>query len=181
MRQVVAGTLGDSSLNPSPGTFNLGNLPAGGYNINTPYAYYTVTISSVPEPSTFVLLGVGGTPSPQFLGEGRARTVTQDHPGKHRGTSVGVSFSVGGRRPLPTCRERTTGCFQRPVRARWAEGELGGRGRRSENRRTPGAFLPSGFCWIKSGDTYSRTFGTTIGSESLTTVFGMGTGVTFQT
>jgi hypothetical protein len=32
----------------------------------------------------------------------------------------------------------------------------------------------------KSGDTYSRTFGTTIGSESLTTVFGMETGVTFQ-
>ena len=30
---------------------------------------------------------------------------------------------------------------------------------------------------MKSGDTYSRTFGTTIGSESLTTVFGMGTGV----
>ena len=33
---------------------------------------------------------------------------------------------------------------------------------------------------MKSGDTYSRTFGTTIGSESLTTVFGMGTGVAFQ-
>ena len=32
----------------------------------------------------------------------------------------------------------------------------------------------------KSGDTYFRTFGTIIGSESLTTVFGMGTGVTFQ-
>ena len=32
----------------------------------------------------------------------------------------------------------------------------------------------------KSGDTYSRTFGTTIGSESLTTVFGMDTGVAFQ-
>ena len=31
-----------------------------------------------------------------------------------------------------------------------------------------------------SGDTYSRTCGTTIGSGSLTTVFGMGTGVTFQ-
>ena len=31
----------------------------------------------------------------------------------------------------------------------------------------------------KSGDTYSRTFGTTIGSKSLTTVFGMGTGVAF--
>ena len=32
----------------------------------------------------------------------------------------------------------------------------------------------------KSGDTYSRAFGTTIGSESLTTVFGMGTGVAFR-
>ena len=31
-----------------------------------------------------------------------------------------------------------------------------------------------------SGNTYSRAFGTTIGSGSLTTVFGMGTGVTFQ-
>jgi hypothetical protein len=37
-----------------------------------------------------------------------------------------------------------------------------------------------GFGCLKSGDTYSRTFGTTIGSESLTTVFGMGTGVAFQ-
>ncbi len=33
---------------------------------------------------------------------------------------------------------------------------------------------------MNPGDTYSRTFGTTIGSESLTTVFGMGTGVAFQ-
>ena len=32
----------------------------------------------------------------------------------------------------------------------------------------------------KSGNTYSRTLGTTIGSESLTTVFGMETGVAFQ-
>jgi hypothetical protein len=32
----------------------------------------------------------------------------------------------------------------------------------------------------KSGDTYSRAFGTTIGFESLTTVFGMGTGVAFR-
>ena len=30
----------------------------------------------------------------------------------------------------------------------------------------------------KSGNTYFRTFGTIIGSECLTTVFGMGTGVT---
>jgi hypothetical protein len=35
-------------------------------------------------------------------------------------------------------------------------------------------------CFKKSGDTYFRTFGTIIGSESLTAVFGMGTGVTFQ-
>ena len=32
----------------------------------------------------------------------------------------------------------------------------------------------------KSGDTYFRTCSTIIGPESLTTVFGMGTGVTFQ-
>jgi hypothetical protein len=32
---------------------------------------------------------------------------------------------------------------------------------------------------MKSGNTYSRALGTTIGSESLTTVFGMGTGVAF--
>jgi hypothetical protein len=31
----------------------------------------------------------------------------------------------------------------------------------------------------KPGDTYFRAFGTIIGSESLTTVFGMGTGVAF--
>ena len=39
----------------------------------------------------------------------------------------------------------------------------------------------SGAFWNRSGDTYSRTLGTTIGSESLTTVFGMGTGVAFPT
>ena len=33
---------------------------------------------------------------------------------------------------------------------------------------------------LSNGDTYFRTFGTIIGSESLTTVFGMETGVTFQ-
>jgi hypothetical protein len=32
---------------------------------------------------------------------------------------------------------------------------------------------------MKPGETYFRTFGTIIGSESLTTVFEMGTGVTF--
>jgi hypothetical protein len=36
-----------------------------------------------------------------------------------------------------------------------------------------------GFRFKKSGNTYFRTFGTIIGSESLSTVFGMGTGVTF--
>ena len=40
--------------------------------------------------------------------------------------------------------------------------------------------LPHGSVVKNSGDTYSHAFGTTIGSESLTTVFGMGTGVTFQ-
>ena len=47
-------------------------------------------------------------------------------------------------------------------------------------REAPGAGLAfGGFRWNRSGDTYSRTLGTTIGSESLTTVFGMGTGVAF--
>ena len=32
---------------------------------------------------------------------------------------------------------------------------------------------------MKPGNTYFRTFGTIIGSESLTTVFGMETGVAF--
>jgi len=32
---------------------------------------------------------------------------------------------------------------------------------------------------MKPGDTYFHAFGTIIGSESLTTVFEMGTGVTF--
>jgi hypothetical protein len=48
-------------------------------------------------------------------------------------------------------------------------------------KETPETRRLGGFWWIKSGNTYSRAFGTTIGSESLTTVFGMGTGVTFQT
>jgi hypothetical protein len=34
--------------------------------------------------------------------------------------------------------------------------------------------------FLKTGNTYFRTFGTIIGSESLTTVFEMGTGMTFQ-
>jgi len=33
---------------------------------------------------------------------------------------------------------------------------------------------------MKPGETYFRTFGTIIGSKSLTTVFEMGTGVTFS-
>ena len=48
------------------------------------------------------------------------------------------------------------------------------------NKKTPGGLSAVWGSCKKSGDTYSRTFGTTIGSESLTTVFGMGTGVTFQ-
>ena len=50
-----------------------------------------------------------------------------------------------------------------------------------EKPKAPGVgWTVRGLFWIKSGDTYSRTFGTTIGSESLTTVFGMGTGVAFR-
>ena len=37
-----------------------------------------------------------------------------------------------------------------------------------------------GVCCKKPGETYFRTCGTIIGSKSLTTVFGMGTGVTFS-
>ena len=49
-----------------------------------------------------------------------------------------------------------------------------------ETKKPPGRReTASGAFWIRSGDTYSRTLGTTIGSESLTTVFGMGTGVAF--
>ena len=59
-------------------------------------------------------------------------------------------------------------------------GGILGSGLGAGNAKTPGALRPRGFLWIKSGNTYSRTFGTTIGSESLTTVFGMGTGVAFQ-
>jgi hypothetical protein len=40
---------------------------------------------------------------------------------------------------------------------------------------------PSGvFACNNPGDTYFRTFGTIIGSKSLTTVFGMDTGVAFS-
>ena len=55
--------------------------------------------------------------------------------------------------------------------------EAGARARKKSPRLS--RLTIAGLC-NKSGNTYSRTFGTTIGSESLTTVFGMGTGVTFQ-
>ena len=47
-------------------------------------------------------------------------------------------------------------------------------------QKAPRVGMAPGASWFSSGDTYSRTFGTTIGSGSLTTVFGMGTGVAFQ-
>jgi hypothetical protein len=50
----------------------------------------------------------------------------------------------------------------------------------SENDTAPHGFWSCGAGEKNSGDTYSRACGTTIGSGSLTTVFGMGTGVTFQ-
>ena len=50
----------------------------------------------------------------------------------------------------------------------------------SKNDTAPHGFWPCGAGEENSGDTYSRALGTTIGSGSLTTVFGMGTGVTFQ-
>ena len=47
-------------------------------------------------------------------------------------------------------------------------------------RKTLIGLWPRGFSKIKSGNTYFRTFSTIIGPESLTAVFGMGTGVSFQ-
>ena len=50
----------------------------------------------------------------------------------------------------------------------------------ARTKKPPSSFwLKGGFC-IEAGDTYSHAFGTTIGPGSLTTVFGMGTGVAFQ-
>ena len=46
------------------------------------------------------------------------------------------------------------------------------------HEKSPCSTRSKGF-WIKPGDTYFHAFGTIIGSKSLTTVFGMGTGVTF--
>ena len=46
-------------------------------------------------------------------------------------------------------------------------------------QKKPFATFAKGVLNNKSGDTYFRTFGTIIGSQSLTTVFGMETGVTF--
>jgi hypothetical protein len=47
------------------------------------------------------------------------------------------------------------------------------------NKKALAAFDHKGFRCMKPGDTYFHAFGTIIGSESLTTVFEMGTGVTF--
>jgi hypothetical protein len=61
VRSIIAGTLGDSSLNPSPGTFYLANIAAGSYNASNPYAHYSITINNaVPEPSTLCLLAIVG-------------------------------------------------------------------------------------------------------------------------
>ena len=54
-------------------------------------------------------------------------------------------------------------------------------GRLESRNKEPPKLAVLGARWMESGDTYSRTLGTTIGSESLTTVFGMGTGVAFPT
>ena len=45
--------------------------------------------------------------------------------------------------------------------------------RGATQKKSPQDLLTWEAFWMKSGDTYSRTFGTTIGSESLTTMFGM--------
>ena len=47
-------------------------------------------------------------------------------------------------------------------------------------KKEPPAEIRRGLLCISPGSTYSRTFGTTIGPGSLTAVFGMGTGVSFQ-
>jgi hypothetical protein len=105
-----------------------------------------------------------------------------------------ASTSSAGRRPAHTTRNS-----RRPWKAVVRSGRanpspnLFPRRERSfatglEARRTgwrnkkPRLSLPAqaGFCCEKSGDTYSRAFGTTIGPESLTAVFEMGTGVTFR-
>mgnify|MGYP007063378198 CR=1 FL=1 len=51
---------------------------------------------------------------------------------------------------------------------------------RARNKKRLPLRTGEGVCCKKPGETYFRTFGTIIGSKSLTTVFGMGTGVTFS-
>ena len=64
---------------------------------------------------------------------------------------------------------------------RWGVGSPEPHWRQHQRKQTgPRGGEPRGPAVYKSGDTYSRACGTTIGSGSLTTVFGMGTGVTFQ-
>ena len=58
-------------------------------------------------------------------------------------------------------------------------GLVQGRGARCAQKKALVAFDHKGFRCMKPGDTYFHAFGTIIGSESLTTVFEMGTGVTF--
>lgn len=62
-------------------------------------------------------------------------------------------------------------------RANVAPLDLGGV--RCAHKKALVAFDHKGFRCMKPGDTYFHAFGTIIGSESLTTVFEMGTGVTF--
>ncbi len=57
--------------------------------------------------------------------------------------------------------------------------EVNVQGISAKKRKQPRELSLTGLFLDKSGNTYSRTCSTTIGSKSLTTVFGMGTGVTF--
>jgi hypothetical protein len=88
------------------------------------------------------------------------------------------STALEGRRT-----QRTSEPLSQPLPRRERSFATGLEARRTGWRnKKPRLSLPAqaGFCCEKSGDTYSRAFGTTIGPESLTAVFEMGTGVTFR-
>ena len=130
-----------------------------------------------------------GAPCAELLQDGRPSRAVQRGPGRDAPPGPG--------RPGDSSRpDRPRGRLQRlllrpvagtsggnhcPDGARRVRRGAGGvTGRRHIERKSPRDLSTPGAFWIKSGNTYSRTFDTTIGSGSLTTVFGMGTGVAFQ-
>jgi len=46
VRSIINHTLGNDTLNPSQGIFNLPDLPIGNYNVNVPIAHYSVSIEN---------------------------------------------------------------------------------------------------------------------------------------